>query len=147
MIHVNEITLNYKRRTLDLGKINCSQDAFKVATSIYQKSHANLDLKEFFFVIFLNRANEILGYKKVAEGGVNSVTVDARLIFAPALKALSSGVILIHNHPSGGLEPSYADRALTKDLKEAGRLLQIKVLDHLIVTSEGYYSFADDGLL
>ena len=106
-----------------------------------------MDLKEFFFVIFINRSNDIIGYKKVAEGGVNSVTVDARLIFAPALKALASGVVLIHNHPSGGLEPSYADRALTKDLKEAGRLLQIKVLDHLIVTSEGYYSFADDGLL
>ena len=106
-----------------------------------------MDLKEFFFAIFLNRANEIIGYKKVGEGGVNSVNADARLIFAPALKALASGIVLIHNHPSGKNEPSYADRRLTKEYKEAGRLLQMTVLDHLIITPVGYYSFADEGLL
>lgn len=147
MNHVNEITLNYKRRILELNSISNSLSAFKIATSIYQKSQANIDLKEFFFVLFLNQSNKLIGYTKVGEGGINTVNVDARLVFAPALKALASGIVLIHNHPSGGLKPSHADRMLTKDFKEAGRILQIKVLDHLIITSDGYYSFMDEGLL
>lgn len=106
-----------------------------------------MDLKEFFFVIFLNRTNDIIGYKKIGEGGISEVNVDVRLIFAPALKAIASGIILIHNHPSGKSEPSNADRMLTKNFKEVGRLLHIPILDHLIITSDKYYSFVDEGLL
>jgi DNA repair protein RadC len=107
-----------------------------------------LDLPhEEFWVVLLNRANEVLRKLPVGSGGVSGTVADPKLIFKLALEHLASGLILVHNHPSGNLRPSEADIKLTKKLKEAGQHLDLPVLDHLIFTERGYFSFADQGLL
>ncbi len=102
---------------------------------------------EEFWVLFLNRSNHILKMEMISRGGVAGTVVDSKIIFKSAVETLCSSVILCHNHPSGNLKPSDQDIQLTKKLKEAGRLLEIPVLDHLIVAESGYYSFADEGML
>ena len=97
--------------------------------------------------MLLNRANKVLGIYPVSKGGVSGTLVDPKLIFSVALKCNASSIILAHNHPSGNLFPSENDKELTQKLKSAGNFLDIKVLDHLIITPEGYFSFADEGLL
>ncbi len=107
--------------------------------------NSKIEFVEQFKIILLNRANKVLGIYEVSTGGVSGTVADPKLIFAAAIKTCSSGIILAHSHPSGNLQPSQADIALTRKIKEGGRLLEIPVLDHIIVTSEGYYSFADEG--
>lgn len=106
-----------------------------------------LELLEQFRILLTNRANKVMGVVEISSGGISGTTADPKLIFATALKACASGIILAHNHPSGNLKPSQSDLDLTRKLKEAGKLLDIQVLDHLIITSEGYMSFADEGLM
>ena len=95
----------------------------------------------------MNRNNKVLGIFEASTGGMAGTVADPKLIFSTALKACASYVILSHNHPSGNLKPSQADIALTQKLKQAGSFLEIEVLDHVILSNEGYYSFADEGLL
>ena len=102
---------------------------------------------EVFAVIFLNRANKINHFEIVSEGGITGTVADPRIILRKALEEDAVNLILCHNHPSGSLKPSRADEELTKKIKEAARLLDITVLDHIIVSENGYYSFADEGLL
>ena len=102
---------------------------------------------EEFWILLLNRANEVLRPVQISAGGVSGTVADPRLIFKVGLEYLASGLILAHNHPSGNLTPSQADKDLTLKLKEAGRFLDIPVLDHLIVTDRTYLSFADEGIL
>ncbi|QCR24634.1 hypothetical protein C1N53_21265 [Pontibacter sp. SGAir0037] len=97
--------------------------------------------------MLLNRANRVLGIYETSTGGVAGTVADPKLIFVTALKACSSSILLCHNHPSGNLTPSAADLQLTKKMKQGGELLDIVVLDHIILTSEGYYSMADKGVL
>jgi DNA repair protein RadC len=106
-----------------------------------------MELKEEFYILLLNRANRVKGWYKVSEGGTAGTVVDPKLIFSTALKCHASSIILSHNHPSGNVKPSEEDLKLTKKLTEGGKLLEIAVLDHLILTSEEYLSFADEGLL
>jgi len=98
-------------------------------------------------VLCLNRANRILGWAKVSQGGLTGTVADPKLIYQIALKSNASSIIIAFNHPSGNLNPSESDIQLTRKLKEAGLMLDLPVLDHLIISSEGYYSFADEGLL
>lgn len=98
-------------------------------------------------MLLLSRSNRVLGQYELSTGGTSGTVADLRLIFAVALKANASGIIIAHNHPSGTLAASQADQDITKKVKEAGRILEIPLLDHLIVTTEGYYSFADQGML
>lgn len=102
---------------------------------------------EEFKIILLNRANKVLGVSLVSSGGTCGTVADPKMIFQRALKANASSIILCHNHPSGNLKPSQADISLTNKLKNAGALLDIAVLDHVILTEESYYSFADEGLM
>ena len=102
---------------------------------------------EVFAVLFLNRANKINHFEVVSEGGITGTVADPRIILRKALEQDAVNIILCHNHPSGSLKPSRADEDLTKKIKEAARLLDIIVLDHIIVSEDGYYSFADEGLL
>ncbi len=104
-------------------------------------------LHEEFWVLFLNRANMILGKKPVSTGGMSGTVVDPKIIFKAALDNKASSIILCHNHPSGNTRPSEADIRLTKNLAEAGKVLEISVLDHIIVTQSGFYSFADEGMM
>ncbi len=100
---------------------------------------------EEFWVIMLNRANEVIKKVPLSVGGMVGTVVDTRLIFKAALENLATAIILVHNHPSGSKNPSEADVEITRKLREVGRLMEITVLDHLIFTDSGYYSFADEG--
>jgi DNA repair protein RadC len=102
---------------------------------------------EIFAVLFLNRANKINHFEIISEGGITGTVADPRIILRKALEEDAVNIILCHNHPSGSLKPSRADEELTKKIKEAARLLDITVIDHIIVSEDGYYSFADEGIL
>lgn len=107
-----------------------------------------LDLpKEEFWVILLNRANRLIKKEQISSGGISGTVADPKIIFKAALDQYASSIILVHNHPSGNLKPSQADINLTKKMKEAGKMLEIPVLDHIIFGNEGYLSFADDVIL
>jgi DNA repair protein RadC len=145
VISVAEVDLIYKSKVkaTDRTSIKCSTDAYNVLLSCWEKD--KMQLVEQFKVLFLNRANQVLGVYHLSTGGITGTVADPRLIFTAALKLNTCGVILAHNHPSGNLQPSRADEELTNKIKHAGNFLDIKVLDHVIVHSEGYYSFADEG--
>jgi DNA repair protein RadC len=102
---------------------------------------------EVFAVLFLNRANKINHFQIISEGGITGTVADPRVILKKALEEDAVSLILCHNHPSGSLKPSRADEELTRKIKEAATYFDIKVLDHLIVSDDGYYSFADEGIL
>lgn len=123
-------------------QITCSQDGYQILRPII----ADLPHEE-FWVIYLNRSNKILMKESVSSGGVSGTVADVKIIFKKALELLASGIILAHNHPSGNTKPSHTDMTLTKKMLEAGKILDINVLDHLIITGNGYYSFADEGTL
>lgn len=102
---------------------------------------------EEFWILQLNRANHIIGRSRISTGGVAGTVVDSKMVFKPAIEVLATSIILIHNHPSGNLKPSQADIQLTSKLKEAGKHLDIAVLDHIIIAHSGFYSFADENLM
>lgn len=106
------------------------------------------DLKhEEFWILLLNRGNKVIGKHNVSKGGMHGTVADSRIIFKCAIENQASAIILSHNHPSGNLKPSEEDIKLTKKMIEAGKMLEIPVLDHLIVTDSGYFSFADEGMI
>ena len=102
---------------------------------------------EVFAVVFLNRANKINHFEIISKGGITGTVADPRIILKKALEEDATSIVLCHNHPSGNLQPSRADEELTKKIKEAAAYFDIKVIDHIIVSEEGFYSFADDGIL
>ncbi len=102
---------------------------------------------EQFWVIMLNRKNAVIKKSAISLGGVTGTVADPKIIFNKAIESLACGIVLVHNHPSGNLKPSQADISLTKKLKQAGSLLEIPVLDHVIFADQGYFSFADESLL
>lgn len=144
---VAEIELIYKPAISEKPMIKSCLEAYNVIRNFIPEN--TIALKEHMVVLYLNQAQRVLGAYKVSEGGLTSTVGDLRLIFSAALKSVATAVIVGHNHPSGNLQPSHQDIALTLKLKEAGRLMDIKLMDHLIISPvEGqYYSFADDGML
>jgi DNA repair protein RadC len=144
---VAEIQLIYKSnvKPSERLKISTSKDAQGALMKSWDGT--KLELVEQFKVMLVNRANKVLGIFELSTGGVTGTVADPKLIFAAAIKGAACGIIMAHNHPSGNLAPSQADIDLTRKIKEGGRLLEIQLLDHIILTSEGYYSFADEGLL
>ena len=106
-----------------------------------------MNLRESFYALYLNRANKVLGDHLISLGGVSGTVVDPKCVYQVALKAHASSLIVAHNHPSGNKEPSNADLEITRKLKEAGQLLDINLLDHIILLPEGYISMADEGML
>lgn len=125
-----------------LPAIRHSEDAFR----LLQPMVADLDHEQ-FWLILLNRAHQVLQFEQVSAGGVSGTVVDPKIIFRKALHGQASSLILCHNHPSGNTKPSPADLEITRKLKQAGQHLEIPVVDHLIVTHRGYFSFADEGLM
>ena len=105
-----------------------------------------IELQEEFKVLLLNKAHRVLGIYNLSKGGIDGTVADIRLVFTTALKTASTSIILAHNHPSGKLLPSTADKMLTSKLRNAGDILDIKVLDHLIISKDGYFSFGDEGM-
>jgi len=146
---VAEISVSYinKQRASERPTISSSSDAHKHLLSGFNPD--TISLQEQFVVLYLNRANQVLGIYKVASGGISSLIVDPRMILSVALKIAASSIICSHNHPSGNMKPSRQDEELTQKLKEGARFLDVKILDHLIVSPCGqdYYSFGDEGLL
>jgi len=139
------LELGRRRREMTITqkpKINASRDVYElVKGELMDLSH------EEFWVLLLNRANFVIRKKKVSEGGVSGTVADPKIIFKLALDELASGVIVVHNHPSGNLTASQSDIELTRKLREAGRFLEVQLLDHLIVAGQKYYSFADEGMM
>lgn len=126
----------------ELKKISSSKDVYHIFLSLL----ADIPHEE-FWVLYLNQANKIIGKEKISSGGIASTIADKRMIIKSALDRLAPAIILAHNHPSGNLKPSQSDIDLTNKTKEAAKLFDISVLDHIIVSSSGYYSFADDGMI
>jgi DNA repair protein RadC len=123
-----------------------SREAYKLLKNLFNPN--TVSFQEECLVLYLNHASKLLGAQKLSKGGINATVVDIRIILATALKSLSTGIILAHNHPSGKLVPSEADKKITKQLSEASNLMDIKLIDHLIIGPEdGYYSFVDEGML
>lgn len=138
-----EISYKPKYKASELPKVVTSGDAYTCLKDVFP----SLDYREYFYILCLNRNNKVLGYCQISAGGLNGTVADVRMIMQTALKSNSCSIILSHCHPSGNLVPSEADKDLTRKIKEAGKVLDIAVLDHLIVTSEAFFSFADEGLL
>ena len=147
LLQVAEINVSYrpKFRAVDRPRISSSIEAFNILSANWD--HDRIELQEQFKVILLNRSNRVLGIYEVSSGGMSGTLADPKLIFGTALKCSASGILLAHNHPSGNLKPSHADIALTRKLKSASGFLEIELHDHLIISSDGYYSFADDGII
>ena len=142
---VGEVKLSYKPKNISKYKVTSSEDAYKYLLSTYKKG--TICYKEYFKVLFLNQANQVLGYTLISGGGITETTADVRLIFQAALLTNSVALILAHNHPSGNLKPSPEDIRLTKQVREASNFMRIKILDHIILSDTEYYSFADEGML
>jgi DNA repair protein RadC len=142
---VRELTLAWKSpRIIAKQQVTCSTDIYNILKRLWGDT---IEYVEDFYVLLLNRANVVIGIHHVSRGGVAGTVADPKVIMQGALKSNASSLVLAHNHPSGNLKPSSADISLTKKLKQAGEFLDLPVLDHVILTSESYYSFADEGIL
>jgi DNA repair protein RadC len=143
---VSEVKLIYKTsiKASDRIKITCAADAFRILYEHWDKD--TIEHIEEFKILLLNRANMVLGIASISRGGIAGTVIDTRIIFQYALKANASQIVLAHNHPSGSLKPSDADIAVTKKVHEAGKIFDIRLLDHLIISPDDrYYSLADEG--
>lgn len=137
--------LGRRRQLTDIrerARIGSSRDAFQAIAPMLSDLH-----HEEFWLLLLNKANEVTSREKISAGGLAGTVVDVKLVFKIALDARAAAIIAVHNHPSGNLSPSMADIELTRKLKDAGQILDLPLLDHLIVSERGYYSFADEAKL
>lgn len=135
-----------RRRHSDIPKISASITNSKMLADYFISRLKDLAHEE-FHVAYLSQSNKILKMESVSRGGITGTVADPRIILGNALEVKATGIVLCHNHPSGNLKPSRADTELTQKLKQAASFMDIRVLDHLIVSEEGYFSFADDGIL
>lgn len=120
----------------------------KTSADIFQIFQHLADIpNEEFWVVFLNRHNKVIAKEQLSIGGITGTIVDSKILFKKAMMYLCNGIILCHNHPSGNIQPSETDIQLTKRLKEAGKLMEIPILDHIIIGEKNYYSFADNGMI
>ena len=145
---VCELHVGYRRVHAQRVKITSAEEVVKFAMDNFY-THESIEYSEKFFVIFLDRSNQAFAWKCMSEGGMSGTVADVRLIFQTALLVHSPQIILLHNHPSGETKPSNADVKLTSQLKQAGTIMEIEVLDHVIITSDvnKFYSFANQGTL
>lgn len=142
---VGEVEISYMPTKINITKVTNAETSYKAIRPAY--SDKTIQHRESFKVMFLNCQSELIGYTTISEGGLTETPVDIRYIFQVALLTNAVGMILTHNHPSGNLRPSKQDIELTKKVIEAGKILQIRVLDHLIITKDDYYSFTENGLI
>ena len=144
-MEIRELKVSYDRPKNKHLKINSSKTAYDILISTW--NNKIIEYQEEFKVILMDRSGGVLGIFNQSKGGITGTVVDQRITFGVALKANATSLILAHNHPSGNLKPSKQDEILTHTIVEAGKLLDITVLDHLIISNEGFFSFADEGLL
>jgi DNA repair protein RadC len=139
------LSLKMKQTPSELFTVKTSADCADVMREVFDADH--IEWVEEFVVIALSRSNKVMGFYKVSQGGISGTVADTRVIMQFALLSNACSIIIAHNHPSGNLKPSRQDEELTNKIRHAGNILDIKVLDHIILTSEGYYSFLDNGLM
>ena len=139
------ISFDKKIKKSELFQISSAEDTYEVLKKIFNAD--TFDWCEEFIILCLNNANKVVGFYKISSGGMTGTIVDVRMIFTTALKSLATSIILAHNHPSGKLIPSESDKILTRKIKDAGKLLDIQILDHLIINDESYFSFSTAGIL
>ena len=147
-LQVDEVQLIYKSKIppSERLKVSCSKDAYEAFLNAWDDD--TLEHHEEFKVMLLNRANKVLGIITISRGGLSGTVVDLKQIFQAALKSNSSSIIVGHNHPSGNKQPSEADSRITKKIRDAGKFLDISVVDHLIlIPGQDFYSYADEGML
>jgi DNA repair protein RadC len=142
---ITEIQLSYNTNCRVKQKIVSSESAYELLLNHWGTN--TIELQEEFKVLLLNKANCVLGIYNLSKGSTTSTLVDIKLIAAVAIKSNASSIIVCHNHPSGNFNPSETDKSITKKLKLATELFEITLLDHLIITKNGYYSFKDNGIL
>lgn len=139
------LELGRRRRMTETGEnpqIRSSADVYSIMSPVME------DLPhEEFWILFLNRANRVTGRMKISQGGVSGTVTDVRIVMKKAIESLASGLVICHNHPSGNNSPSDSDIRITQKIREAGALMDIQLLDHLIIAGKDYYSFADNGAL
>ena len=142
-----ELALTYKTKhdSFNRPKITGSGSAYDIFRNNWDQGL--ICLQEQFKIMFLNNSNKVIGMACISTGGITGCLVDIRLVLGSALKMNATAIILAHNHPSGSLRPSEADKKLTKKLKDGAKLLDIAIHDHLIITDQSYLSFADEGLI
>ena len=141
-MEIAEVQVSYNTTNKEHLKIKDSNSTYELLLSCWNKN--TIELQEEFKVLLLNRNNQVLGIYSLSKGGVSGTVVDSKLLFSVALKANASGIILSHNHPSGNVKPSEADKNITSKIKQASKLLDIELVDHLVITKDSYYSFADN---
>lgn len=143
---VAEMSIVYNEivKPADRPRITGSSDAAEVLRPLMA---SDMQIRELFHALYLNRLNRVVAAYKIGVGGVAGTVADLKLIYFGAIHHLASGIVLCHNHPSGNPRPSQADIQLTRKAREAGKLFEIMVLDHIILTSDGYFSFADEGMM
>lgn len=141
---LKQYTLKAEKTDFEKVLITSSKSAAEYIRQFYL---GDIEIYESFFILLLNRANKTIGYAKISQGGITGTVVDKKIIAKYVIDSLASGVIIAHNHPSGQLVPSDADKRITKDIKEVCYLIDTQLLDHVILTSEGYLSFSDEGIL
>jgi DNA repair protein RadC len=142
---ISEVELVYKPNHFSKEKLKDVTNAADILRKFWNPD--TIEYYEEFKVVYLDRAHQILGIHHLSKGGLSGTVVDVRMIFQGALKANAHSIILSHNHPSGNLEPSDVDRILTKQIKDAGKLLGIHLVDHIIMTKDSFTSFLDNGYL
>ena len=144
---VSEVELVYKSkvRPSERPQVSSSKEVYELLKRVWDEN--KIGLVEQFKILLLNQSNKVLGISELSTGGMTGTVADPRIVFTTALKAVACNLILAHNHPSGNLKPSRVDIELTRKIKEGGRLLDIEVFDHLIISSEGFCSLADEGLM
>lgn len=142
---IAEVKVSYTTTDTTKIKVDNSRKSYEVFINNWSKDI--IELQEEFKILLLNNSNQLLGIYSLSRGGTAKAIVDIKLLFSVVLKSNARSIILGHNHPSGNLNPSSADKSLTNKIIKAGELLDIKVFDHLIITKNSYYSFADENLM
>lgn len=142
---VAELLVSYSPHIVSAQKISNSRESYSLITNYWNLD--TIEMLEEVKVILLNKANKVLGIFDLSKGGICSSIIDVKIVLSIALKTLATGIIIVHNHPSANLTPSKADIDITQKLKYACKVIEIVLLDHLIISKEDYFSFADDGLL
>lgn len=147
LTEVSELIVSYKTINLDSKPITSPEEVYRAIRPFFDDNV--IGLQEMFVAMYLNKANKVLGAYRLSLGGITGTVADIRIILGTALKLAATGLILAHNHPSGRLLPSQQDEVITQRIKEACRLLEISLLDHLIISpvDAGYFSFGQEGIL
>lgn len=149
MNNIPEITIQVKfDKKVKKSELKVLTSVDEVVSTLRQVFNADtFDWTEEFILLCLNKRNALVGFYKVSSGGIGGTIADPRVIFTTALNCMATNIIIAHNHPSGNLQTSNADDSITKKIKESGEILDIKLLDHIILTDEGYYSYMEEGKL